>query len=610
MCLWLGSYAQAPEQDCFSSIPVCQNTYQQQNAYSGEGTIAEVNPATSCLGAGELNSVWYIVTVQSGGLLNFSITPNSNTDDYDWAVYNITTASCAEINTNAALEVSCDFSGSVTPTSATGPNGGPFPQDEPPIPVNAGETYVICISNFSSNQNGYTLDFSASTASILDNSVPAIDQVQLPIPCGSNQLTFNFTESVLCSTVDLADMQLTGPGGPYTITNIAGVACAAGGNFEDEFTITVSPSLTAGGNYTLSLVGSVTDNCGNVAPPVDLPFVLTTVDAQVAVTDEFCGQRNGTAALAISGGTPPYDIQWNDAAQQTTPTATNLDDGTYTATVTDQNGCQGIATAIILDPYEFTITTASTVDFCGACTGTATVVPTGGSGVFDYVWNSIPAQNVPNAVGLCPGVYNVIVSDPAVPGCSQTASVAITSNKDVKAEIKATSTQELYLDPTFTFAENNTNAVAYQWFLGDAAGTTFTDTSPITHTYPEQPGVYTVTLVAESALGCTDTATIQINVLYQLNFYAPSAFSPNGDLINDEYQFFSDGINYTDYQLRIFNRWGEVVYFSTNPFETWNGNFMNEDVECADGVYVYRAEFRELFGEKMHDFKGRIVLLR
>ncbi|MCE2773595.1 MAG: hypothetical protein LW750_09185, partial [Bacteroidetes bacterium] len=190
--MWIvtGLFAQTPtNQDCLAAIPICQNVYSTQQSYSGTGNYPnEINSNISCLGTGELNSVWYTFTVQQSGNLNFTITPNNSADDYDWAVYNLTNATCAQIFTNPALQVSCNYSatpGNTGPTGAStqtsqGAAGTPFNAQ---IPVQQGQTYVINISNFSSTQFGYTINFGASSAVIFDQIPPQILTVNNP-GCG------------------------------------------------------------------------------------------------------------------------------------------------------------------------------------------------------------------------------------------------------------------------------------------------------------------------------------------------------------------------------------------------------------------------------------------
>ncbi|MCK5838442.1 MAG: T9SS type A sorting domain-containing protein [Bacteroidales bacterium] len=275
--------AQVPtDQDCLGSIAVCTDYYYQDNSYSGTGNYPnEINPGPSCMDSGEKNDVWYIITVQTPGDLGFLISPNQSTDDYDWAVYNLTEAECADIYFDASLEVSCNWSGT---KGDTGPNGGsnynsqgasgtPF---NALIPVLEGETYVINISNFSSTQYGYSLDFSLSTALIYDDVNPFIVWIQESIGCaGDTELDFEFQENVLCSTISPSDFSLTGPSSEvYNITEVFGEGCDVGGEQENAYTITFDPPITEGGDYILQIVGQITDLCNNDALSMPITFPL------------------------------------------------------------------------------------------------------------------------------------------------------------------------------------------------------------------------------------------------------------------------------------------------------------------------------------------------
>ena len=411
-------------QDCDGAIPVCQDIYSEVNAFSGTGNIpGEIDAGISCLGSGEKNDVWYIFTVQTSGDVCFTITPNDLSDDYDWAVFDLTSANCSDIFTDPTLEVSCNYSGT---SGATGPNGNPGNQNEPCIPVNAGETYVINVSQFSTSTSGYTLDFSTSTAAIFDNIDPFILSVNTPISCGATSLTFNFSENILCSTVEDADFQLTGPGGPYTLTNVTGAACAIGANMENTFTVNVSPSITAGGNFDLCLVsgsGLVTDLCGNVAIPSCLTFTMNCL--VVIMTDSVdvsCfGSTDGSATVSVSNGVPPYTYSWSPSGG-TSATATGLSPGTYTVTVTDANGSIGVATVTINEPPPFVATTTGSVAVCSCpCSGSAYLFPTGGTPTYTIIWSNGYTDQF--QTGLCDGTYTVTLTD--ANGCTATGSVTL-----------------------------------------------------------------------------------------------------------------------------------------------------------------------------------------
>lgn len=277
-------------QDCMGAIPVCNYVYVQPEVYHGMGNYPnEVNPNQSCPRScmdGEENSIWYVISVKTGGLLRFSITPIVSSDDYDWAVYNLNDLECSDIYDNAQLmQKSCNaaggagYHGTTGISSLNGGNancngGGPTNKWNGDLPVQTGDTYVLCVSNWTATSSaGYTLDFSASTADIFDDVpayVTAIDTVR---GCsGSATLSFDFNENILCSSAEYSDFEITGPDGIHYPNSIVGAGCNAGGTQEKFFTLgSFYPPITQTGIYTLTMVGEVEDLCLNVsaAPPID-----------------------------------------------------------------------------------------------------------------------------------------------------------------------------------------------------------------------------------------------------------------------------------------------------------------------------------------------------
>ena len=501
-------------QDCMGAIPVCQNVYSQSNSYSGTGNYPNEIPTNQgcpggCLLVGEKNDVWYVFTVQQSGNLSFLITPNSTDDDYDWAVYNLTNHSCSEIYTNSSLQVSCNYSAEEGSTGATGGSGSHCldamdGRYNAVIPVLAGQTYVLNVSNFSSTNYGYTLDFGASTAVIFDNVPPHIQSLDAIPSCGATTITFDFSENVLCNTVSAADFSILGPGGPYTVTAVSGYACGLGGTQEKTFTITVTPAITASGNYQIclndaSVAGSVTDLCGNIAPAGCLDFTVTSITTTMTHTDEDCGASDGTATVTASGGSGTYTYTWSTTPPQNTQTATGLSEGTYSVTVSD-GACTAINTVVINSVGGATLTISGTDDACDQGIGTATVNASGGSGSYTYTWNTTPPQNTPIATGLTAGTYTVTVDDGGP--CPSSISVTI-------GNIPGPTLAMVSMTPENAGTNNGSATVA-------ASG----GTPPYTYTWNTSPpqtgptasnlaeGTYTVTVTDDK--GCTATLTTTI----------------------------------------------------------------------------------------------------
>lgn len=501
-------------QDCPNAIPICQTTYSTQVAYSGSGSIGnEINTGNSCLLAGERNDVWYTFTVQNSGNLNFLINPVTNSDDYDFAVYNLTNANCADIYNTPALMVSCNFS--ATPGN-TGPNGGSASNNQnaggtkfnATIPVTAGQTYVVNVSNYTSSNDGYSIDFGASTANILDATSPSITSVNQPIACGATSLTFNFSENILCSSVQNGDFTLTGPGGPYTVTNWTSTGCGTGAAYDNSYTVTVSPPVTATGNYSLCLTntsGSVTDLCGNVAAPACLVFPVSGLTVNPGSTNPTCnGATNGTAGVVANGGSGSYTYVWSPNVGSNA-NVTGLSAGSYTVTVSDLLGCSVTSTIQLNEPAAMQLTINETVTTCGGSTGSITVANVnGGTAPYQYSDNNGVSFQLGNAFnGLAAGNYTVVVKDDN--GCTSSTVAVIASS--TSPTINATPVVDLNCNGISTGsitinASGGSGALQYSIDNGTSfqAGNVFNGLAA---------GAYSI--IVKDASGCQTAEVININ---------------------------------------------------------------------------------------------------
>jgi gliding motility-associated-like protein len=249
-----------PEQDCSNALTICQDVYYQLESYVGTGNIPnEINPALSCLDAGEVNNVWYILTAQNSGTLSFTITPVNPADDYDWAVYNITDASCYAIFYDPALQTACNFSAIPGATGANGNTAG-NPQNTNTISVTQGQTFVINVSNFSASQSGYTLDFSASSVTLYDTIPPLATGAEHV--CNNYGVRITTNEQITCNTIaaDGSDFSATGSSGtPVPVVGAVGVGCSSNNLYTNQIDIVLASQSQA---QTIS-VGLQTGTDGN-----------------------------------------------------------------------------------------------------------------------------------------------------------------------------------------------------------------------------------------------------------------------------------------------------------------------------------------------------------
>jgi gliding motility-associated-like protein len=151
------------------------------------------------------------------------------------------------------------------------------------------------------------------------------------------------------------------------------------------------------------------------------------------------------------------------------------------------------------------------------------------------------------------------------------------------------------LDPVVTINDASVNAVSWSFALDGV----LYDLPSFTHTFSDG-GVFPVELTVTSGPGCEDKASITVVVRDHL-FYAPNSFTPNGDELNDAWvpQVFGARL----YDLVIYDRWGQVVFHTTDPKEGWDGG------EQVQGAYSYAVQLAE-FGPLDRRYTGVITLIR
>ena len=216
--------------------------------------------------------------------------------------------------------------------------------------------------------------------------------------------------------------------------------------------------------------------------------------------------------------------------------------------------------------------------------------------------------NLYDPVGLAPNdfsSYDVKLVVTSVNGCSDSLSYAdyITVHP-VPQALFSVDPEKLatVINPLFKFTDlSSINVTSWDWRFGD--GLTSVDQNP-EYAYADT-GTYRINLIVSTNFGCSDTVSYQVMVEPYFSFYIPSAFSPNGDRVNDG--FFGAGDHLKEYNMKIFNRWGEMIFESNEQSFQWNGSYKGAPVEA--GEYVYRFNIVDWTGNA-HRYTGGVMLLR
>ena len=126
-----------------------------------------------------------------------------------------------------------------------------------------------------------------------------------------------------------------------------------------------------------------------------------------------------------------------------------------------------------------------------------------------------------------------------------------------------------------------------QWDFGDGI---YGFTESPTHEFADT-GVYEVELITFSDNGCSDTARAVLDVEPLNTFFLPNAFSPNEDGLNDEFAGTGITKGMRGFRLAVWNRWGELLFETTDPAKAWNGKGKEDGQPAPKGVYHCQVEY-------------------
>jgi len=270
--------------------------------------------------------------------------------------------------------------------------------------------------------------------------------------------------------------------------------------------------------------------------------------------------------------------------------------GVYTDTFLSSNGCDSIHTTTL------TVNQIAASGFDATlCEDATTTLSVSGS-YFSYLWN--PGGETSAVITTGAGDYVLTVGD--ADGCSDTAAFRVSESL---VSIFATPNDTTILQGASVIISilGGNSQLNYSWT--PSTNLTCTDCSTSIAT-PDDDILYTISVT--DSLGCTDVATVQIFVdtIPLPRIYVPNAFTPNGDGVNDA--FFVYVKNELTFHLLIFDRWGEMLFETTNPLEGWNGEYRGK--LCNPGVYVYYVDVKFADNTEPDDFsdyqKGSLTLIR
>ena len=358
---------------------------------------------------------------------------------------------------------------------------------------------------------------------------------------------------------------------------------------------------------TYTVTGTDANGCVNTDQVIvnvnSLPIVNAGIDQTICIND-----------LVTLSGAGAVSYVWDNGITNGTafnPTTTI----NYTVTGTDANGCVNTDQVIVIvNPLPVISFTASDMQGCLPMIITYTSLGNHvncqwqfGDGTTATGCGSVPK------IYTSPGCYDVTMIATSADGCvnQQTMNgiVCIPPNPVASFNTSADNKPLDLIDSKINLFNTSSNADSYAWDFGNGASSTLTSPS---HTYSaDYSEDYKITLIAYNDLGCSDTAIRVVRVEEALVYYIPNAFTPDGDAFNETFKpIFTSGFEPTDYNLYIYNRWGEIVFESHDVKYGWDGTYLGTSGVIQDGIYTWKIDFKLKASDERKAIVGHVTLMR
>ncbi len=298
-----------------------------------------------------------------------------------------------------------------------------------------------------------------------------------------------------------------------------------------------------------------------------------------------------------TGGNPPYDYIWNNG---TTNDSIYTFAGSGYVIVTDTNNCTDTTLFNISQPDSIYFDTSITDLSCyESCNGMAKINMHGGVPPYTYHWST--GTTIDSIYNVCSGNYKLTVSDAL--GCSNIVNFNIGISSYVPPVNITTDNYYIYNGQS-TNLYTNTN---YPYYFWSPSGSLNTTKQPNVIASPSETTTYLVKIIDKYGCSNTDTITIFVNDLIcnEPYIYVPNAFTPNNDGKNDILYVYGNIID--DLYFAIYDRWGELIFVTTDINKGWDGTYKGKPEDPAVFVYYLRAT---CINKQTFIKKGNITLIR
>ncbi len=615
------------------------------------------NPCNDGNSYQNIDPYWYKIACYSSGTLGFTITPNDLNDNYDWQLFDITGHNPVDVFTVTSLFVACNYSKEVGETGANDQGTSLAICSSPGLDLFskmpnlvAGREYLLMVSNQNRTERGFSLLFGGGSALITDG-IP--EMLVARTSCDGTQVYLRMNKNMQCSTIapNGSDFMITGG---RTVISAVPVSCNAN-NVADHLVLTLNGPLP-GGYQTLTMRdgtdgNTMADHCGRLIvtgnivtfpaaptaptamdsvytglcsyPVIQLVFT-SPIDCSSIAADGSDFRITGPQPVTIIGAvgicsnnlTPmpaTYTISMRLASPVTTPGLYQIELFTGTDGNTLLNEC-GFMTApgakipfpmagLVSAQFNYTVKSS-----CKKDTIFFTSDPMNALATLNWDFGNAGNSTIQYPVIIVPSFSQHTVTLTATsPDCVDRMTKTIKLNNQLAAAFESPA----YICPEdgVTF-KNNSSGNVTNWVWSTNNSLISTDKDPPEYHFPVtgRETVYSVKLVAfNQGLNCGDSITHQVKVLSGCFIAVPSAFTPNGDGLND-YLFPLNAVKAEQLEFFVFNRMGQLVFQTRDWTKKWDGTV--NGVLQNPGVYAWFLRFTHKDTREKIFLKGTTALIR
>lgn len=388
---------------------------------------------------------------------------------------------------------------------------------------------------------------------------------------------------------------------------VAGTETTSSPSFNLPGTYSVVVTNTISGCATFIASNVVNVDLDNTIPVISLSgsvnnATLTCLTTSTTITPTITPDGNLTYTWTSGNGT-------GIAGSTNQAAATFTAAGVYTLAITNTvTGCSSVLDASSTFTINVdTIAPISNFNFTTSCSNDSvrfTDNSTSASGtVTNWNWafgngNTSTLQNPANAYSTISS-YTVALQVKASNGCENTSTKVVTLIPTVVADYTPGGGEYMINQP-ISFTNQSYGATIYSWNYGDGLSDNTTDGS---HAFSAL-GSYPVMLIATNGVGCKDTIIYMFEIK-PAGYAIPGGFTPNNDGLNDDFSVL--GGPFSNYELRVFNAWGNQIFMSTTQDFKWDGTYKGTPQPAGTYIYIFNGKISE--GEDLK-LKGEVHIIR